>query len=445
VPALIAAAAAAFLAVAIATWPPIGIATVPGGTIALGVSWTTWGQALALDAAARPPLAFVFGLAAAGFLGAAILPQGRTFAPLGLVVLSGYAAALLIHPLFMVPAALAATAAVAVFFIQGGQPGAARGAARQMFFPYLAFPFFLLAAWYVEQAPLNPDDPSPLHSAGRLVLWGFFFLVGAAPLHSAMPAIIAEAPPLAGALAVLWGNVAILTLLIRFPAAYSWATQQANVGAWLIGLGLLTALWGGVGALGQRDFGRLLGYAALHDYGALLLGLGMQGPLGVAAALNMMLARSLSLLLSASALSVLRARLGSDSFARVRGAAARTPWAAAGLMVGGMGLVGWPLTAGFGARWGLLRLLLEDQQRIVIALFAVSAACVALGYVRGAAVLMGRIPPERVAAGPVEREPARAIIWIAALLLVVALVALAPQIAGAWIGTALDALTAPAP
>lgn len=441
---LLAAAIAAFLAAAVATWPPVGSATVLGAAISLGTSWEAWGQSFALDAAARPALVFLFGIAALAFLGAAALPQGRAFAPGGLVVLAGSAATLMVHPLLMAPAVLAATATFAVFFAQGGRAGSTRGALRQMLFPFLAFPFFLVAAWYIEQAPLNPDDPVPLQTAGRLFAWGFLFLLGAAPLHGATPALLAEAPPFAGCLLVLGSNVVVLNLLSRFPTAYPWLSQQTatmDVGLWLRGLGLLTAMWGGIAALGQRDFGRLLGYAAVHDYGALLLGLSLQGPLGAAAMLTMLLARALSLLIGASALSVLRDRMGGDSFARVRGAAARLPGATAGALWGGLGLVGWPLTAGFGARWSLLVLLLEEREVLLVGLFALSAAGVALGYVRGWAALMGRIPPEEALTAPVEREPARATLWMTLLLLGATLMALAPQVIALWVGRALEALT----
>ena len=441
VAALVAAAVAALLAVAIASWPPTGEVVLPVGSIALGAPWVALGQSFALDAAARPALLFVFGVAAVAFAAAAILPQSRTFVSGGLLVLSGFAAAVLVHPLFMAPVILAATATVAVFPAQGGRAGPTRGALRQMLFPYLAFPFFLLAAWYMEQAPLNPDDPMPLQTAGRLFTWGFFFLLGAAPLHGAMPALLAESPPLAGALLVLGNNAVVFTLAVRFPEAYPWLTRQVDAEMWLLALGTLTALWGGIAALGQRDFGRLLGYAAVHDYGALLLGLSMQGPLGVSTTLTMMLARSLSLILGASALSALRARLGSSSFAQVRGAVTRLPWATAGLMVAGLGLVGWPLTASFGARWGLLRLLVEGQQMMVAGLFALSAAGVVLGYVRGAAALMGRIPRAQAEVNPVEREPARAVAWMVVLIVIVVVVALAPQVTAPWIAAALDALT----
>ncbi len=439
--ALVAATVAVFLATAIAFWPPVGEAALPGISISLGAPWVALGQSFVLDAAARPALIFVFGVAAVVFVAAAIFPQNRSFASGGLLVLSGFAAALLVHPLFMAPVILAATAAVAVFPAQGGRAGPTRGALRQMLFPYLAFPFFLLAAWYMEQAPFNPDDPTPLQTAGRLFSWGFFFLLGAAPLHGAMPALLAESPPLAGVLLVLGNNAMVFTLSVRFPEAYPWLTRQVNAEMWLLGLGTLTALWGGVAALGQRDFGRLWGYAAVHDYGALLLGLSMEGPLGVSTMLTMMLARSLSLIVGASALSTLRARMGSDAFARVRGAATRLPWATAGLMVAGLGLVGWPLTASFGARWALLRLLMEGQQVAVAGVFALSAAGVVLGYVRGAAALMGRIPREQIEVNPVEREPARAAAWMMVLIVIVVVVALAPQVTAPWITAALDALT----
>lgn len=439
--ALFATALTLFLAWATALWPSLGTVHILGLSLHLGQPWSLGNQSLVLDAATRPSLTFVFVIAAVCFLGSAVIPQSRSFAGAGLIVLSGFTAALLIHPLFISPVLLAITALVVPFFVQAEGSHATRGSVRQLLFPMLAFPLFLVAAWYLDQAPLTPGDRYPLWMAAQLLAWGFLLLLGAAPMHGAMRSLLGDSPPLAAMFLILGSNVVVLTLLTQFLMVYPGLAQQINAWAWLERLGLWSLLWGGVAAFSQRDFGRLVGYASLHDFGAVLLGLSLQGPLGTATVLGLMAGRAISLVLAALGLAILRSRMGGTDFSLTRGAITRLPWGVVGLLAGGLGLAAIPLTAGFAPRWVLLQLMAE-QHPLLAVIPLLTAAGVAFGFVRGAAALAGSIHPQRLESEPIERESRLSAALVAILFLMAVGLALAPQIIAGPLDAALDALTA---
>ena len=151
-------------------------------------------------------------------------------------------------------------------------------------------------------------------------------------------------------------------------------------------------------------------------------------------AASLFIARSVALLLGAMGLATLRHRARGDSFQRSSGAARRLPWSVAGLLAGGVGLAGLPLTAGFPGHWALLQFLGQEMPRAAIILL-LGAAGVIVGYLRGLRALLGPLhDPE------VEREPRLASGLVAVLLLVSLLLSLRPQLLAELVSTITTAL-----
>jgi formate hydrogenlyase subunit 3/multisubunit Na+/H+ antiporter MnhD subunit len=105
--------------------------------------------------------------------------------------------------------------------------------------------------------------------------YGFLFLLLAVPLHGVVPSLAAEAPPLVSGFLLLSHQAVVIFLLNGLLRAYPWLADHYDVSRWLLWLGLITAAWSGLLAAGQREFGRLWGYASLYDWGCLLAALGL--------------------------------------------------------------------------------------------------------------------------------------------------------------------------
>jgi len=420
--ALLAAGVALGLALLVSLLPLDAPAEVAGRTVWLGKAVVWEGLTLQIGPAPQTLLAFLLMVAAAAFVLAWLTYQGRTFYPFGLVLLAAWAVAAMLRPLILAPFALVLGAIVSVFLIQAGKVGDTRGAWRQLLFPTLAAPLFLLAQWYIEQAPLNPDDQTPLVIAGWLLVAGFVLLLQPAPLHVATSSLAGQSPAIVAAFLWIGGQSTVLFLLQRFLVTYPWLTSAIDSARWLLWLGIFTAVLAGALAATQPTLGRFLGYAGLYDYGVLLVAMALRGTAGLPTAIWLALTRVFALFTVATGAAIIRHRMESDRLERLHGALSRMPVAVTALIAGGLALGGLPLTAQFASRWALLQLLGENDPRWVF-LLLLAATGVLIGAVRAGYACFGRLTYARV-----ERESF--LVALAALLLVAAgvILGLYPQL-----------------
>lgn len=420
--ALIASITSALIAFGLWQLPLNAPARVAGRPVNLGMVLAWEDITLRITPASRALLVFLFAMAAVAFILAWRTYQGRSFYPFGLLLLALWSVVVLLQPLTYTPLAVVLAAVLSVFLIQAGRPGDTQGAWRQLLFPALAVPFFILAGWFIDQSPLNPDDLTPFQTAGWLLIVGFVLLLQPAPLHVAVPAVAGQAPPVVAAFLWAGGQAVTLFLLQRFLVTYPWLSEAVDSAQWLLWLGIFTAVVGGVMAAAQSRLGRLLGYAGLYDYGVLIVALGLRGTAGLPTAIWLLITRTVALLTMAAGAAAVRHYMASDSFDRLRGAVSRMPWAVVALIAGGFGLAGLPLTAQFASRWALLQLVTESDPRWTLLLIA-GALGVTIGVARAGQATFGEL-----SGSPVEREPAGLV--VVAMLLVAAGVFLAvfPQL-----------------
>ena len=139
--------------------------------------------------------------------------------------------------------------------------------------------FNLLALAEMGQLPESPFDGKiwgrSIHWwAFLLLLFGFLIKVPSVPLHTWLPDAHVEAPTpismiLAGVLLKMGGYGIIRICYPICPAA-------AYELAWLVvGLGLVSMLYGAFAALAQRDFKRLVAYSSVSHMGYVVLGIGV--------------------------------------------------------------------------------------------------------------------------------------------------------------------------
>jgi multicomponent Na+:H+ antiporter subunit D len=419
--ALVAAGVSALLAIAL--WRlPLTTLRLAGRTVALGQAAVWQDLSLQLSPASRTLLVFLLATAALTFILAWRTYQGRTFYPFGLALVALWAVVVLVRPLIYAPLALVLVAVLAVFLIQAGRPGDTRGAWRQLVFPVLAVPLFLVAAWYIEQGPLNPDDQTPYRIAGWLLIAGFVLLLQPAPLHVAVPSVASSAPPVVAVFLWIGGQATVLFLFQRFLVTYPWLGLAIDSARWLLWLGVFTALLGGVLSAAQTTLGRLIGYASLFDYGILLVAMGLRGTAGLPTAIWLLLTRTLAMLTIALGAAAIRHHMEGDGTHQIAGAVSRLPMAVLALIMGGFALVGMPLTAQFASRWALMQLVAENDPRWIWILL-LGGVGVMLGVIRAGRACFGRLSES-----PVHRESFSIAILAAVLVIFGAVVGLFPQL-----------------
>jgi len=361
------------------------------------------GRELALDHPSRMVVVFILVMAAILFLCAWFTSRSPSlrqapdtaFVPFGLAILGLLSGAATMRLFLFAALLLEIAAIVAVFAIQGDQPspervegqGSSRAGLRYLVMTALALPCFLIAAWLFELHARNPHNVALAEPAVTLLALGFAILLGAVPFQVWLPAMAVEAPPMVTAFLLGTVNPVLLLLLTSLFQRHPWLIADNQAFQLLTVGGLLTALVGGLLALGQQDFGRLLAYAALSDLGCLLLGLGTASIEGLTATALQLVNRSLALVLASMGLAILRRYASSDAFADLGNVAQRMPLVSAGLLAGLLSLAGFPLTGGFASRWPIYRLVYQENHLYAIALF-LSGGAAALGCWRGLLALL---------------------------------------------------------
>ena len=372
----------------------LGIGLDPGGPISV------LGRSLTLETDDRSALLFLY-LASIALIGAGLaVPVPRLFPPAAVAALGMFAAALFVQPFVFATAFLEAAAILAVLMLtdmEATRP-APRGALRFLVFITFSLPFILLTGWLLELYAGSPEDVSLLSQATLLLSAGFAVLLAVVPFHSWIPSVAQEASPPAAAFVFTVVHAAIIFFMLEFLNQFDWLRTNPEIYALMRLAGVIMVGLGGAFAFAQRSFGRLMGYAMVADYGAALLAIGHGSTAGLQVGLVLIGLRGLALSVWGVGLASLRAArpgLPDDDFARMRGLGYQRPVAAAAVVLGGLSLVGFPLTAGFAGRWALWRLLAADYQSAAF-IVLLAAVAVSLGYARGLAQLVqkGAAAPE---------------------------------------------------
>lgn len=419
-------------------WPNDEPVLFLGRVVRVNAPIVVLGQVFAMQPTAQWVIGFLALALAIAYLGAWRVSQGRSYFPFGLALLSLFGAVLMIQPVWRAPILLAIVMTMAVFVIQAGRRGSTRGATRALWLPVLTIPFFLLAAWFIEQAPLNPESNLPLQLAAQAASFGLLVLLAPWPLHGPAVNLGEDAPPLVAAWLLTALAAVAVTLLQALLVQYEWlqgATLFYRVPALrlaelLLYGGMATCLWAGLAGAVQTNISRLWSYAALFTYGAVLVSVGLGARGSWALVWLLLIARSVGMLVSAYGLAVIRQRAGSQTnFADIEGLGTRLPWTSGAFLLGVLSLAGLPLTAGFAGQWALMQALgSQDWLQAVVVL--AGALGLAAGLIRSLSALLGPLHNLLL-----EREERIMIVLAAAGLAAILAPALYPEV---W----LDAISA---
>jgi NADH-quinone oxidoreductase subunit N len=240
--------------------------------------------------------------------------------------------------------------------------------------------------------------PAPL-ALGLLVV-GVFFLIDAAPLHWFAPgACDSAATPVAAYLRIV-AMTAGFALLLRFFSFLFIFAHENWIHVWEAAA-IVSLLWGNIAALRQTTIRRLLAYGSVAQAGFILLGLVAGNEAGFS---GMMYYLGVHVFMIAGAfgiLALLQQRGAVPTrFADLAGLYWRSPAAAFLLLVFMMSLAGVPPTAGFLAKYYIVKALLRAPHPELAAFAVVNALLSVYYYGRVAAYAWKRPAYE---AAPLER------------------------------------------
>ena len=230
---------------------------------------------------------------------------------------------------------------------------------------------------YMATGTLNMADLHALiqqAESDRMVRAGFAFIVvgfglklAIFPLHLWLPNAYTFAPSAVTAFLAASSTKVAVYVIIRFLFSVFGVDlefERLTLKAIFVPLAVAGMVFASLVAIFQVDVKRMLAYSSIAQIGYMLLGISTMGAigasgLGVAAALVHVFNHALMKGALFMALGCVAYRLGSTKIDAFAGLGRRMPWTTAALVVGGLSLVGVPLTVGFVSKLYLLRATLE--------------------------------------------------------------------------------------
>jgi proton-translocating NADH-quinone oxidoreductase chain M len=190
---------------------------------------------------------------------------------------------------------------------------------------------------------------------------GFAVKLGAFLVHIWLPDTYTDAPTpitilISSAMTGIgaYGLIRIWVDLLAGPGNYSDYAIYINI--W----GLATMIYGGAMALMQKDIKRVLAYSSVSSMGYLLFGIGSESVLGISGAIFMYVSHALGKGLLFMMAGALILQTGTRNMDKLGGLGGKMPYTAVFAMIGGLTIIGVPITSGFMSEWVLFNGALQN-------------------------------------------------------------------------------------
>jgi multicomponent Na+:H+ antiporter subunit D len=177
------------------------------------------------------------------------------------------------------------------------------------------------------------------------------------PLHSWMPNAYTFAPNVVTVFIAAASAKVSLYVLIRIDYAIFYKNipnHELQLALLLVPMGILALFAGSMLAIYEKNLKRLLAYSSVAQVGYIAIGIAMASVTGLTAAIVHMFNHGLIKGGMFMAVACLALRYRTVNIANLAGAGRAMPWTMAAFVIGGLGLIGVPLTPGFISKWYLV-------------------------------------------------------------------------------------------
>lgn len=251
-------------------------------------------------------------------------------------------------------------------------------ASTSMLFTFIGIIFiFTLTEHALGEGMLNWSDlmvsakslsPTILSAAFVFLFIGFAAKSGIVPFHGWLPTVYAKAPSAISV--ILSGCISSIGLygILRAYAIVHQTTVAAKISSLLIFFGLISIFVAVFSMVAQINLKKLIAYSSIEHAGLMLIGIGLGTPIAIFWVVFHMLAHSITKAILFFSAGIMHRQYGSMHAENIRNAFKLQPLASAGLIVGGIAIIGMPPFAVFLSKFFIL---LEIARHSPILLFAV--------------------------------------------------------------------------
>jgi multicomponent Na+:H+ antiporter subunit D len=226
-------------------------------------------------------------------------------------------------------------------------------------------------------------DTRTIRVAFAFVTVGVSIKLALFPLHLWLPNAYTFAPSAVSAfIAATATKVGVYVLLRFFFTVFGirFSFDAMHVGEILMLLAVAAILVASLVAIFQDNVKRMLAYSSVAQIGYIILGISLASVDGVSAGMLHLFNHAMIKGALFLAMGCIFLRLGSVELRDMHGLARKMPWTMAAFVVGGLSLVGIPLTAGFISKWYLVSAVLAEGYWPLAVLILVSSL-LALMYI----------------------------------------------------------------
>ncbi|EPJ43988.1 MAG: putative monovalent cation/H+ antiporter subunit D [Osedax symbiont Rs1] len=214
-------------------------------------------------------------------------------------------------------------------------------------------------------------------SAFIFIMVGLCLKLALFPLHLWLPYAYAYAPSIATAFLAATATKVAIYLMIRlvfsvFGVTFSFTVLPLQ--NMLMVLGLLGIFFASITAIYQSNIKQLFAYSSIAQVGYMMVGFSLGTVSGLTATLLHLFNHALIKSAIFLALAAVMCRVGNVRLNDFQGLGRQMPLTMAAIVVGGLSLIGVPLTVGFVSKWYLLIALLEQGRWIIAGLILLGSA-----------------------------------------------------------------------
>jgi len=285
---------------------------------------------------------------------------------------------------FLEISSLASYAIVSV----GREPRALKAAFSYLVMGTIGATFILIAIgmMYMLTGTLNmadladrlPEvkDTRTIHTAFAFLSVGLTLKIALFPMHSWLPNVYTYAPSVTTIFLSATSTKVSLYIFLRFLFTIyggDYAFNQLAITEILLPLGLLGVFAATIVAIFQTNLKRLLAYSSIAQIGYIVVGLSMATVSGLTASITHIFNHGLIKAALFMAVGIIVLRMKTSDLQDLSGIGKRMPITSFGFVLGGLGIIGVPLTAGFISKWYLLIGAFEQGWWITATLLLVSS------------------------------------------------------------------------